>query len=282
MNARGSFEHRLVTWLGLGPDTAPSDLVGSVLEDTSGMSQRRQAGLRRLPAGWSIAAAGIVVAITGIGLLSAVTSGPAGPIAASPGSPSPTASSQVLTQTGSLDPGVYAIAGSGNPRVRLVVTVPAGWRSFCGPECFGLVFGPANAKVGIGYFAVDNVYADPCGHALQAPPLGSSVDDLAEALSTLPGTEATTPIATTVDGHPGKYIAFTIRDDIGCLPTQHYLWETASGGKRWAEAIGQKFRLWALDIDGDRMLVQADSLPGASAADLAELDAVVGSIRFGP
>ena len=290
MSARGSFDDRLSRWLDDGPEAAPSDLLESALKDVAVISQRSRAGSLTLPrgtvfmipAGWAVAAAAVVVlAVVGVGVWSATTRGPAASNGSSTASPSPTASPQVLTRSGPVSAGAYALPAEGAGAPQLVVTVPAGWRSYCRPTCFAVESGPTSGTVGIGYFAVANVYADPCAHVLREPPLGPSVDDLARALSTLPGTEGSTPIATIVDGRNGKYVEITIRDDIDCPPTEHYLWETPSRGKRWAEAVGQKFRLWVLDLDGERVLVQADWLPDASEADLAALSDVVESMRFG-
>ena len=288
MSVRGSFDDRLSRWLDDGPEAAPSDLLEAVLKDVAVVSQRSRIGWWRpprrtvsIPAGWAVAAAALVIlAIVGIGLWSVTTSGPAATNGSATASPSPTARPEVLTQTGPLPAGAYALPAAGAGAPQLVVTIPDGWRSYCRPDCFAIESGLTGGTVGIGYFVVANVYADPCAHVLRDPPLGPLVDDLATALSTLPGTEATTPIATTLDGHRGKYVEITIHDDIDCPPTQHYLWETPSRGKRWAEAVGQHFRLWVVDLDGQRVLVQADWLPDASEADLAALSDVVDSMRF--
>jgi hypothetical protein len=39
-------------------------------------------------------------------------------------------------------------------------------------------------------------------------------------------------------------------------------------------------RIWALDVDGERLVVDASYLPEATQQDRAELESVVDSIRF--
>jgi hypothetical protein len=56
-------------------------------------------------------------------------------------------------------------------------------------------------------------------------------------------------------------------------------------GKGWAynryhQGPGQVDRLWILDIDGARLVIDAFSMPSATAAEREELLNVVESIRF--
>ena len=60
-----------------------------------------------------------------------------------------------------------------------------------------------SGRVGVGFFDVGNVFADPCRARLADPPVGPTVDDLVSALADLPG-DATAAIDITVDGFDGK------------------------------------------------------------------------------
>lgn len=51
-------------------------------------------------------------------------------------------------------------------------------------------------------------------------------------------------------------------------------------GDRYQQAPGQSDRLWILDVNGERLLIDASYGPHVTAADRAELAAVVDSIRF--
>ena len=57
----------------------------------------------------------------------------------------------------------------------------------------------------------DTVYADPCDYNKGpiAPRPGSSVDDLATALASLPNIHVTTPTDITIDGFHGKQLTLT-------------------------------------------------------------------------
>ena len=57
---------------------------------------------------------------------------------------------------------------------------------------------------------VGNVYVDGCRGTPQDPPLGPTVDDLANVWGKLPGFTATTPVDITVDGYAGKRVDFTL------------------------------------------------------------------------
>lgn len=56
---------------------------------------------------------------------------------------------------------------------------------------------------------------------------------------------------------------------------------------RWPTIVGDRQalqdehdRLWILDVDGVRLVIDAFSFPGASAADHAEIQEIVDSIRI--
>jgi hypothetical protein len=50
----------------------------------------------------------------------------------------------------------------------------------------------------------------------------------------------------------------------------------------WVEGAGQHNAVYIIDVDGQRLVVDTMSLPDASAADVAELDQMIASIRFEP
>ena len=64
----------------------------------------------------------------------------------------------------------------------------------------------------VNFWDVCNVYADGCEHTLLDPPLGPTVDDLANVWATLPGFTATTPVDIVVDGYAGKRVDYTVPD----------------------------------------------------------------------
>jgi hypothetical protein len=163
-------------------------------------------------------------------------------------------------------------------------TVPDGWQS----RDIEVIRDPV---VSIAFALVGNVYADPCEHPLKDPPIGPSVDDLAAALSQLPGVDATTPASVTFSGYRGKYLEFSVREDIACRSGDFRYWEDPPNAHSpgatplgppyfWAER--RQNRIWILDIDSVRYVIDALTSPNATAADLAELQAVIDSIRIEP
>ena len=52
------------------------------------------------------------------------------------------------------------------------------------------------------------------------------------------------------------------------------------GGDREQQGSGQHDRLWILDVDGVRLVMDATLMPGTTAADRAELARVVASVHI--
>ncbi len=51
-------------------------------------------------------------------------------------------------------------------------------------------------------------------------------------------------------------------------------------GQRWRQMAGQVDRLWVLDVNGQRLVVDANYAPGTTQAQRDEEDRVVQSIQF--
>ena len=91
----------------------------------------------------------------------------------------------------------------------------------------------------------------------------------------------------TLRGYRGKKIEYSAPSDFdhtSCDEGAFSRWQPAGstdwGG--WVEAGGQRNAVYIIDVDGQRLVVDTMSLPGASATDLAELDQIIASIRFEP
>jgi hypothetical protein len=209
--------------------------------------------------------------------------------------PSPSTASNV-NATGSFVPGTtYVIddgccVGSG----RMTFTVPAtGWSAFDpvfvgknvagGGDVFDLYFSP---------HLVANVYMGGChwlGTAL-TPPVGPTVNDLATALLAQAGPGASPPTAVTVGGHPGKKVKLSIPQGLDvttCDSDGDFAlfgrWLGAGqsyGAAPWTYGNGQHNTVYIIDVDGKRQVIDTMYLPGTSAANRAELDQIVASIRF--
>jgi hypothetical protein len=125
----------------------------------------------------------------------------------------------------------------------------------------------------------DKVYADPChpDQGLLSPLPGGSVDDLANALASLPSLVATTPTDVTVAGYHGKQLTLTAPTSI----TTCSVWQLPLGAYN-TMVPGQRDRVWILDINGQRLVIDAPEVPSESAADKAKVQAILDSIRIAP
>ena len=106
------------------------------------------------------------------------------------------------------------------------------------------------------------------------------------ALVGLPGIDVTAPIDITIDGYRGKQLTLTAPSDMtGCTfsPDGNLLtWELPLGA-RIGMTRGEVDRVWILDVDGQRLVIDAPEVPGVlDAASKAEVQAVLDSIRIAP
>jgi hypothetical protein len=178
-----------------------------------------------------------------------------------------------------LDPGTYVTASPFLSRVTF--SLPPGWfANMGGPYAVFLdpSMGAVSADEGLVEFVIfDDVFADPChpDQGLLDPPPGPSVDDLANALASLPGLVATTPTAVTVAGYNGKQLTLT-------APTGTCsVWRLPLGATNRTIA-GERDRIWILDINGQRLVIDAPEVPTEGAADKATVQAILDSIRIAP
>ena len=210
------------------------------------------------------------------------------------------ASSSATRLTGEdveLSRGTYAIdltklAGGGPAYPTVELTVPDGWQSF-GGWAVGRV-GEDVPPVAIQFWDVAEVYGDPCAWRGTETDPGLGVKGLVAALVAQPMREPSEPEPVTVDGAPGLYLEWSVPSDIAVDDSgfaecdddgQGHLdfrsW-TGSGWStvRYHQGAGQIDRVWVLDVGGQRLVVDAFSMPSATNSDIQELLDVANSIRF--
>ena len=237
------------------------------------------------------AAAVVVVAVVGINLLPAIGGvGPGGPVATPSPSPSPSPSpasslapAADFPPDGPLTAGRHSMTRGG---VRLSIDVPAsGWHSEQGffiNKDAGV--GPNGASFLFWDPSPIGVYADPCAHDV-SPPAGPSTADLAAAVATLPGTDLVSgPTDVTVGGHPAKLVVVSVREDASCAAGDggFYLWygDIASGEIHFASALGETVRVWIVDVNGTRLVIEGESYKGSGPEIEAEIQQIIDSIQF--
>lgn len=210
-----------------------------------------------------------------VGQIMATTAPPTGDTSPPPEATSATVSP--TTETGSF---------AGAEDVPVTFTMPIGWENLG----WAVIKSDADPNLGVSFFDVANIYADPCQWVLVDPPVGPTVDDLTSALASSDVFEATAPTNVTIDGFRGKYIELTVPDydEDECKQGRFGLWkEDGPGGSSddgpnlWAQAPDQVTKAWILDVDGTRLVIGAGYHPNTSAQDRADIDEIVSSIEIG-
>jgi hypothetical protein len=273
MNGQADPDRSIHAWLAAeAPDRAPARLITDTRDRLRTTRQRRAlwpAWRSRAGNGVSKPVMTAAVAAVAVVLLIVVNLIPAskdaGQSALPPSSPTQTSgpgqspAALVFPAPGPLPIGDYGAIVKG---VSFTFSVPLnGWAS--SPTTEGRLdnsYYPGHAWVR--FWAPDNVYSDPCTHTPMTPRVGPSAADLASAMTMIPGTVASGPIDTTVGGFPAKYLVLTLENDIGCQPDTFYLWDSegegSGNGPRWPDATGSTIRVWIVDVDGVRFVIDSD------------------------
>ena len=179
-------------------------------------------------------------------------------------------------------------AGEGYPS--FTVQAPGTWTTQDG----AFIINPRVDVMGVSVWDVGEVPRHPCRWKDSLSRPGPTVDDLVEAFTAQRLRDASTPTDITLGGHDGAYFEWSVPansvvtgdsdfegcDDPGNGHQDFVSWFGDGEGERWQQVAGQVDRLWILDVDGQRLVVDATYSPDASEADLAELDQVVASLRF--
>ena len=145
-----------------------------------------------------------------------------------------------------------------------------------GPYGAGLVLGWATVWVGVN--------SDPCvpvghptGHVAPDISVGPAVDDFVDAVVAHPTLEVSEPTDVTVGGYDGRFFTLTAPSDLsGCD-----FWRPWEPGI-YAQGPGNVWDVWALDIDGLRVVMVAQHFPATPEEVRRELREIVQSMTFEP
>jgi hypothetical protein len=225
---------------------------------------------------------------------------PATPSARTPASPaspssSPTPAPTFAYDATALTAGSHAalVMGSGTYPGYTVV-VPAGWFDV-GVHHFVQKYPTVGGPVlGLSVWDVGQVFRDPCHWQGQGFDPGPSVGALVAALVAQPMRNATRPTDVTLAGSKGRYLELSVPADLKSSKWTNFDacdvdeggshdfqgWLGNGMGNRYEQVPGQVDRLWVLDVNGQRLVVDATYSPDTTPADRAELASVVASLRF--
>lgn len=144
---------------------------------------------------------------------------------------------------------------------------------------------------------VTNVVRDGCrDQSPVEPAIGPTVDDLAAALSNLAPFEVTSPPSDVkAFGYQGKHLVLRVPNlaNVGEGADRQFRDCTSGVLHSWISPVTNSFygyngepgrteEFWILDVYGTRLVIATNTSPDASPADVAEIDAIVDSIRIQP
>jgi hypothetical protein len=282
-----NFDRTAQLWLEYGPTELSDRALQAALDEIHVTRQRRAwwPAPRFSAMGNTIrlAAAVATVVLAGVVGVTLLPGGGAPEPSPAP-SPTPTPSPRALTDGSliTLEPGTY-VAADPFP-LRVTFTVPAGWAGNIGGP-YAVFLERATGLDAVSFSIFDTVYADPC-HFDKGPlnPLpGPSVGDLATALVSLKGLDATTATDVTLSGYQGKQLTLTAPASFaGCTLTpdgNFRVWELPLGATNDLTP-GERDRVWILDVGGTRLVIDAPETPGQTPAERAEVQGIVDSIQI--
>jgi hypothetical protein len=289
------------SWLEEGVTTLPDRLLDVVLDQLPATPQRRSRWPAWRPNQMNLyakvlagAAAALVVAVAGYQLL-AGRPGAGGPSVAPALTAAPPSPSSTQTPTASAvspAPTRQAAFPSAGPLAlgRHQVTVEGasftldfaepGWTS--GGDIFigkGTHLEPDSISIAFWPMDPDFVYLDSCGEK-PAQPVGPTGGDMAAAIAGMSQLELVSgPTSVTLDGNLALHVVVRVPDEIDCEPNAFWLWGDASLS-RYASAAGSTFSVWIIDVNGNRVQIDAESFAGAGPEIDQEIQALIASIRF--
>jgi hypothetical protein len=166
------------------------------------------------------------------------------------------------------------------PPIPLELTVPDGWQHLSGfPVITPLSAGTEEGALVLGWTSnTVGVQSDPCSsksHELPDVEVGPGVDDFVDAVVSQEWFHGTAPVDTKVGGASGRYFTLEAPADFSeCLE-----WRPWDPGF-FAQGPSNIWKVWVLDVDGHRVLIVDQHLPGTPKKTTTQLKKMVRSIRF--
>ncbi|MEO8639275.1 MAG: hypothetical protein ABI458_05090 [Chloroflexota bacterium] len=239
------------------------------------------------------AAAIVLVVLLGIRLLPGAN---VGSDATPTPEPTPTVTPLAL-RPGLLEPGTYVMSNVDPPirtSVQFTFTVPAGWSARPDDLYISKQLRTSSGELSFVPWVVTHVYADACHSEGTLTAVGPTVDDLVAALVDQANSDATAPVDVEVGGYPAKFITMSVPTDLigstcrfpGMLIQ---IWADPAETDFFAlpvdpanPAADSGSAAYIVDVNGERVVILSGYTSGSSAADIAELESIIGSIHFEP
>lgn len=166
------------------------------------------------------------------------------------------------------------------------VAFPEGWT-----VQFGHVYrkhGDTDDEFRFNAVVVDGIFADACegSDSGDLMKVGRGVDDLAAALLRQPGPMASGPVETTLGGHAAIRIDLTVPEgfDLNACNLEGaglQIWYSPPAEDYFVLLPDGVASVYIVDVNGQRQVFMTQHRSSTSDADLAELQAILDSIRIG-
>jgi hypothetical protein len=151
----------------------------------------------------------------------------------------------------------------------------------------GMLIGISRDDVGLGFLQVSSLNGDPCEWSGETDDVavGSTVDDLVSALGNETEYDTSAASDVSVSGYSGKKVAVTMPDtlnpnsseNLGCDEGNFRIWN-ATGFDIYAQGPENRWTMWILDVEGQRVVVMTSDYAESSAANRAGLQSIVDSM----
>ncbi len=277
------------SWLTEGTMRLPDRVLDAVLDEVPSTPQRRAwwPAWRFADMNNTLRLGLAAVAVTAVGLIGfsllphrndvgggAPNSTPsAAQTLAATTAPTPTAALR-LPLAGPIEPGRYTVDVRDSP-ITVGLTLGSGWDS----GGWYVRSDPMNAAVSLWIAA--NVPADPCDMPGSLPdqPIGPTVDDFVSALDAQANTDLSAMVDVTIGGHAGKRFVMTYSEHPTCFGDIPLVMWTAPNGEYRALEPGTGEAVYVLDVDGQRLVIDAAYDP-ADIAVATNVNDVIDSMEF--
>ena len=295
MNSDRDFETTKAEWLNAGSDTTPPHLIDAVLLAARSTPQERDF---RIP--WSTpimnkfvtfgfgAAAVVVIAVF---VAAQLFGSPSGVGSGGEPTPSPEETATESSSSPSVAWGECTELEAGTYRAAIgpssvTVSVPSGWKGSGDLDGFSvnsrgscLMAGGVTLLVSL----VSHVYSDACDGQGTSVETGTPAA-VSAALAAQAGHQTSGPSDTTVSGYPASRFEFSFVGAEMCNGGP--LWRAPGGGEGPGmysfEDSGSFVTVYVVDVNGSALAIAVDSGVPDEPADVAELDAIVDSLRIEP
>jgi hypothetical protein len=165
------------------------------------------------------------------------------------------------------------------PTIRVAFTLPDGWERV---TVVRLVMGQ---QKWLGFGVFENLYLDPCrpGLGQRDPPVGHTVEEIADALRTVPDWQFIGSVEATVDGYRGIRVDLIAPTDQSQCADQHSKLLSVFGTPNEMAALraGEPMRIWILDVEGTPLVIRGGSEPNALGS-IEELQGVIDTLQIQP